>query len=137
MRQAITPPLGELIDESAQAVDALLRTLQDSTDEVVEAMLGEIQAFVALTGGGWQPEQRSEFADQALVDFHDLPSALLLPAIRAARRKVTWAREFVPWVHAAVEPDLARLRNEQDRLRRLAELAPQFFGDDAPEPPLA
>ena len=137
IRQAITPSLGEQIETSIGAVRALLRSLQDSPDDVVEAMMGEIYAFVALTGGGWQPEQRSEFADQAMIDLADLPAALLLPAIRSARRKVTWAREFVPWVHSVVEPDYARLRTEWDRLSKLAELAPQFFGDDAPERPIA
>jgi hypothetical protein len=115
--------------EFAASVDrALVETGQqllpasELPDDQIEAMFGEIAAFVRLTGGGWEPSHRQEFIDQASIDLADIPASLLAPALVAARRRVTWPREFVPWVHAWVEAPWAKLKLEHDRLVELASI---------------
>lgn len=80
----------------------------------------EIAGFVALTGGGWVPEQRAEFINQAAADLADIPVRLLAPAIRQARRQIWSPARFVSWVHEHVADDLAKLRSERETIQCLA-----------------
>lgn len=118
------PP--ELVSEIGPAlagVTVAIRSVIESSDDIVDALLIEIGAFIKLVGGGWPPEHRQEFIEQAATDFADVPASLIAPVLREARRRVRWAREFVPWVHEAVEQDWSKLKVEQNRLRKLAEIA--------------
>lgn len=83
----------------------------------------EIGGFVRLTGGGWMPEHRQEFIDQCCVEFALLPAAIVIPAIRLARRKVFDPKRFVSWVFEYIQKDLDRLEAEGKRLGALARIA--------------
>lgn len=100
----------------------------DLPDVAAEQLAAEIGGFVALTGGGWPGEQRQEFIDQALAEFATVPLAILLPAIRLARRTVWDPKRFVSFVFAAIAPDIERLAVERDRLERLSAIV---VGDSA------
>lgn len=106
-----------------EAVDRELFPVGKLDDPLVEQVFAEVAGFVKLAGGGWDPSQRQEFIEQAMVEFADLPYRLAIPAVRAARRKVTWAREFVPWVFDAVARDLGKLQAERENLTRLKQLS--------------
>lgn len=91
------------------------------------AFLAEIASFVAITGGGWLPEQRTEFIQQAAANLADLPVSLLAPAIRDARRRVWEPKRFVSWIHESVAADLQRLNEERDLIARLVRIAAGAF----------
>ncbi len=99
----------------------------DSLDEEQHlAFRAEIAGFVALTGGGWLPEQRAEFIEQAAADLAGIPVRLLAPAIREARRRIWSPARFVSWVYEHVADDVAKLRAERETLNRLAAIADQL-----------
>lgn len=123
IRGAISSQLAGEIPAALALVNHELFPVSQLGTGDLEQVFGEVAAFVKITGGGWPSEQRQEFIDQAMIEFADLPVSLLIPALRAARRKVTWAREFVAWVFEAVERDLGKLEAERDNLARLAEIS--------------
>jgi hypothetical protein len=130
---AINPDLADRVTTALADVDALLTPVCELPSDDIEQVIKEIGGFVALTGGGWSPEDRQEFLNQAVVEFGDLPASLCVPAIRAARKRLRWAREFVPWVHEACEKDVAKLETERHRigwLARLADAKPDGESDD-------
>jgi hypothetical protein len=99
------------------------KTVFEMEDAAAEYLLAEIGRFVALAGGGWLPEQRQEFIDQAAATLSEIPAALLGPAIREARKRVWDAKRFVSWIFEFVEADQRKLETERARLERLAEIA--------------
>lgn len=116
---AISSELATALDAALAGIARELVTVDMLSDQQQEKFRAEIAAFVALTGGGWMPEQRAEFIHQAAIDLGDIPARLLAPAIREARRRVWEPKRFVSWVHEIVAADVAKLRAEADMLRRL------------------
>lgn len=112
LREAVAGHSAECLSLADLPTDALAKVLDD-----------EIGGFVRLTGGGWMPEHRQEFIDQCCVEFAQLPASVVIPAIRAARRKVFDPKRFVSWVFEYCEKDLNRLEAEGRNLAALAELA--------------
>lgn len=88
------------------------QTVHDLSNEQQAALLTEIASFVAITGGGWPPEQRAEFIQQAAANLADIPVRLLAPAIRDARKRVWEPKRFVSWIHESVAADMRRLSEE-------------------------
>lgn len=83
----------------------------------------EIGGFMALTGGGWPPDQRQEFIQQTLMELADIPVCLVLPVLATARRKIYQPARFVSWIWEQVEDDMTKLRIELERLEQLSEAA--------------
>lgn len=114
-------------DELRAAVDGWQREnapLNELPADLLERVVSdEIGGFVRLTGGGWMPEHRQEFIDQCCVEFALLPAAIVIPAIRLARRKVFDPKRFVSWVFEYIQKDLDRLESEGKRLETLARIA--------------
>lgn len=123
IRGAISSQLAGEIPAALALVESELFPAGQLGTGDLEQVFGEVAAFVKITGGGWPSEQRQEFIDQAMIEFAELPVRLLIPALRAARRKVTWAREFVAWVFDAVARDLGRMEAEREHLERLADIS--------------
>lgn len=123
IRKAISPDLQRDLEPAIEGVRRELMPVSSLPEKAVEDFMAEIAGFVALAGGGWEPAQRQEFVEQALQEFADLPVSLVVPVVRAARRKLSWAREFVPWVFTHIENDLGKLQKEHRNLTRLKELA--------------
>lgn len=122
VRQAICPALEEQMKIALAAVEAIGATLIDHT-EWSETVASEIAAFVKLTGGGWLPEQRQEFIEQAIMDLSDVPLALLMPALREVRKRVWDPKRFLVWINERVEGEVNKLETERNRLRMLREIA--------------
>jgi hypothetical protein len=120
IKAAITAELASQITTATAATHRALCPVCELADDQITVMFSEIAAFIRLTGGGWEPRHRQEFIDQASTDLADIPASLLAPALVEARRRVTWPREFVPWVHAWVEAPWAKLKVEHERLSALS-----------------
>ena len=85
--------------------------------------LGEINKFMRLAGGGWPPEQRQEWQDQAAEELAVYPVLLTVPAIREARQRIFSPARFVPWVIEAIADGHARLDREMAQLGQLNAIA--------------
>lgn len=87
-------------------------------------MMMELGRYLRLgSGNGWRPVDREEWIAAVVEEFSQEPYRLVVGAIAAARREVRWPSEFVPWVLKRIEPDVEKLRLEESRLTRLAEIA--------------
>lgn len=120
IRATICSDLRDDLTQALAGVDREAATVDRLSDAEQVAFRAEIAGFVALTGGGWMPDQRVEFIEQAAADLADIPARLLAPAIREARRRVWEPKRFVSWIHEFVASDIAKLRAERDTLTRLA-----------------
>lgn len=121
---AAVAPLADNLRDAIAGYQAEAAPLRDLADDAMERFIAdEVGGFVRLTGGGWMPEQRQEFIDQCCIEFALLPTSVLVPAIRQARRKVFDPKRFVSWIFEFVDKDLNRLEAEGKTLARLAEIA--------------
>jgi hypothetical protein len=123
IRGAITADVRENLNAAIAGVRTELRSIRDAGDSEHESFAIEIGGFVALTGGGWPPDQRQEFISQAVHDLEEYPALLVVPAVIAARKRVWDPKRFVSWIVEAVEPAVAKLAVERDALLKLSELA--------------
>ena len=113
----------EALDEAQHGVAAEMFPLVDLPDQTLERFISqEIAGFIRLTGGGWPPEQRQEFIDQCVIEFADVPAAILQPVIAQARRTVFDPKRFVSWIFEAIGPKLERLAAERERIEALQRL---------------
>jgi hypothetical protein len=74
-------------------------------------------------GNGWQPIDREDWVAAIAQEFREEPYNLVLAGIQAARRRVRYPGEFAKWLEDWIRPDVDKLRLEESRLVRLAEIA--------------
>jgi hypothetical protein len=106
--------------ELAQAVAGLRAEMEGPE---LEELAGAIGQFVGLVGQQWSQDGRKEFIGLATAELHEFPAGLVLDAVARARRRVHDGKLFIVWVCADVEPKVAKLDAEAERLERLARLA--------------
>jgi hypothetical protein len=111
------------IDTALAGVRAEAVSVLELNDDQQDQFLRELGGFVKLTGGGWPAEQRQEFIEQAAVELAEVPVALLVPAIRDARRTIWDPKRFVSWIFERVDRDLRKLNTEREQLEQLRAIA--------------
>lgn len=95
-----------------------------STEYALAEMAVELGRFLRLGhGNGWRDADRQEWIRGVMEEFRGEPYGLVVDAISAARREVEFPGKFVPWVLKRIAPDVEKLRLEESRLAKLAELA--------------
>lgn len=108
------PPFREDLAIALRAAEEEMRPLSG------ERLLGEITRFTALMGGGWTDEARQEYLRCVMLELDTFPHAILLDAIRRARRLVRSERAFVAWICEDIQGKVAQLEARVACLREIA-----------------
>lgn len=116
---AMTPALRETFSRALRGVRAELAPPDDTEQEV---LVVELTRVIALLGGGWPAEQRSEWIEVVLTELTSLPAGHVATAVSEAMRKVRYASDFLPTVVDRVEELASRARAEQATLTKIAEM---------------
>jgi hypothetical protein len=84
----------------------------------------ELGKFLRLGGGrAWTPEDRKDWIVAVREELQSYPFALVVDALRDARKRVSWPNELVPWIVKLIDAKVDKLKIEEQRLSRLAEIA--------------
>lgn len=103
---------------------AEVRPLAQCSEQTVDRFVqNEIGGFINLTMMNSRPEALQAFSDQVLIEVAEVPMSLLLPAIREARRTVSFANALVPFIFKHVEERMNKLRAEGEQLEKLMVIA--------------
>ena len=103
---------------------AEVRPLAQCSDKAVDKFVAdEIGGFINLAMTNCSPEACAAFSDQVLIELAEVPMSLLLPAIREARRKISFANRLVPFIFEFIEERMDKLRAEGERLEKLMGIA--------------
>jgi hypothetical protein len=120
IRAALSPADRNAIPVAIYAVDQELRRPTEDEQVALAMMLGR---QIGLLKMGAPAEMKEEWIALALDEIGHLPTAMVEEALRGARRKVRFEGEVVPFVLEEVEPKVAKLRRERERLQELQRVA--------------
>ena len=104
------------------------RSLANQDDVTVGKFMNEqLNGVMKLMGGGWHPDQRSDWVEEAYKSLAEVPYLLLMKALPAARKVVYNPSKMIPWVFENIDPALTRLKNEGWVLSRFIEIGGLHF----------
>lgn len=121
VREAVSEEVRGLVIPALAGVRAELAPAQ-SRDELTALML-EIAAYLRFGGGTMTDAARDEFIDGVLDELREYPLGLLAESVRRSRKRIRAPWEMVAWVVADIEPAVDRLKLEEERMAKLAEIA--------------
>jgi hypothetical protein len=122
IREAMTEELIASLPEALCACRADLAPASHQTQR--EWMAVKVGAWLRLGhGNSWTDAKTTEFIVGQVEEFAGEPFGLVMEAIGEARRKVEYADKFTKWVADAIQPAVAQLRLEEERLVKLSEIA--------------
>lgn len=87
------------------------------------ALVVEIAAYLRFGGGTMTDQAKDEFIAGVLSELSEFPLSLLAESIPRSRKRIRAPWEMVAWVVADIEATVDRLKLEEERMVRLAEIA--------------
>jgi hypothetical protein len=122
IRAAITDEHRAALPEAIRGWQIEARSAFGDAEAVAE-LFGELGKYIRLTGTSMGHDERTEWIEGAAEELEGFPISLVLPELRAARRREPWPNKLIAGICERIEPKAVRLVEEGERLRRLEELA--------------
>lgn len=86
-------------------------------------LLAELTEYLRIGGANMTDAQKDDWFDGCMKELSEYPLSLLIDSVARARKRIKGPWEMVWWVVADIEPAVDRLRLEEERLAKLAEIA--------------
>lgn len=92
------------------------------TEIQLAALIGELSAYLRHGGATMSRSAKDEWLDGVVADLGEFPLSLLLESVPRARKRIRAPWEMVAWVVDDIESATDKLKLEEQRLAKLAEI---------------
>lgn len=105
------------------AIYAVLEELRPANEDEEVEIAGLLGRQIGLLRMGAPIEQKEEWIALASDELREFPADRVIKALNEGRGVIRFEGEVVPYVREQVEPKVAKLRRELEKLQELARIA--------------